>query len=340
MNNPERPTIVSTMRCPEPIIEEFLKDLVVIQGPKRSVWGKADILARAPEATAIITRGGAHERIDEELILHMPNLQIVANAALGYDNFAIAALEKHGVWGTNEPKAFTTPTAEITLGLVLDVLRRLPESERFVRAGKWSAYAPGLFDGESIENKTIGLVGFGSIGQAVAKRLQGFDVEVLYYARKRRPAAVEAALHARYAPLDALLAQSHIVSMHVPLTDETRGMVNREFLGKMRAGAFFINTTRGAVVDEAALVRALQSGRIAGAGLDVFANEPHIPQELLGMENVVLYPHIGGGTLQARTSSMRNAARNVRLVLAGKRPLSPVAIPSSPRPRISFKSAL
>ena len=331
MKDTRSPVIVSTMHCPERIVAQNLNRFTVIQGPRQSVWGKADILARASQATAIIARGGAHECVDEELILQMPNLRIVANAALGYDNFDISALEKHGVWGTNEPDAFTVPTAEITLGLILDVLRRLPESDRFVRAGKWHAYAPGLFDGETTVGKTIGLVGFGNIGQAVAKRLQGFDVEILYHTRNRRPADVEARLRARFTPLNKLLAQSHIVSLHVPLTGETRGMVDREFLAQMRPGTFLINTTRGAVVDEFALVQALQSGHLRGAGLDVFADEPHVPPELLEMENVVLLPHIGGGTLQARSASMANAAENVRLVLAGKRPKTPVAIPTHPR---------
>ena len=331
MSKSDRPIVVSTMLCPEPIVARFLSDFKVVQGPQRSVWGKEEILARAPEAAAIIARGGAHERIDEELILQMPNLKIAANAALGYDNLDTPTLKKHGVWGTNEPEAFTIPTAETTMGLILDVLRRLPESDRFVRAGMWNAYAPGLFDGESLANKTIGLVGFGSIGQAVAKRLQGFDVKVLYYARNRHPSSLEHRFHARYTPLAALLAQSDIVSMHVPLTSETRGMVDDEFLEKMRPGACFINTTRGAVVDEYALVRAMQSGHLRGAGLDVFADEPHVPPDLLEMENVVLLPHIGGGTLQARTASMARAAENVRLVLTGKRPNTPIAVPTHPR---------
>ncbi len=331
MKRPFSPVVVSSMHCPEQIIAEYLSRFTVIQGPRQSVWGKAEILARAPQAAAIIARGGAHERVDEELILRMPNLRIVANAALGYDNLDISALEALGVWGTNEPDAFTVPTAEITLGLMLDVLRRLPESDRFVRAGKWHAYAPGLFDGETTVGKTIGLVGFGNIGQAVAKRLQGFDVEILYYARNRRPTDVESRLRARFTPLDNLLAESDIVSLHVPLTGATHGIVNRDFLARMRPGAFLINTTRGAVVDESALVRALQSGHLRGAGLDVFADEPHVPPELLEMENVVLLPHIGGGTLQARSASMANAAENVRLVLAGKRPKTPVAIPRHPR---------
>jgi len=326
-----RPKVVSTKFCPEMVIDRFLAEFTVVQGPTDAVWGKKEIMEVAPDAAAILSRGGAHERIDDELLRAMPDLKIVASASLGYDNLDVKALEAHGVWGTNEPHAFVAPTAEITVGLIISVLRRMAEGDRYVRAGRWRTYAPGSFDGEAVEGKTVGLVGFGRIGQAVARRLQGFDVRLLYYARNRRPAELEAALTTTYAPLDRLLAEADVVSIHVPLNQETRGLVDADCFARMKKGAFFINTSRGAVVDELALVQALERGHLAGAGLDVFAQEPQVPAALLRMENVVLLPHIGGATHQARLSSMLNAAENVWLVLNGYRPKTPVAIPPHPR---------
>jgi glyoxylate reductase len=275
------------------------------------------VLDLAGEAVAIISQGEL--RVDEELLGRAPKLRIAANIARGFDNLDLDAMTRHGVWGSNVPDAFTAPTAEVALGLILMVTRKLAESARFVRDGQWTSFEPGRWDGQTLVGKTLGLIGFGKIGQATAARAAGFGLRVIYHQRTRITAA-----GAEWAPLDELLRASDIVSLHVPATPQTRHLIDDAALAAMKPGAILINTARGAVVDEAALMRALQSGRLGGAGLDVTEFEPRVEEALRRQPNVVITPHLGGGTVESRRAARAHAIGNVAEVLAGRPPLSPL----------------
>jgi glyoxylate reductase len=219
------------------------------------------------------------------------------------------------VWATNVPDAFTAATADATLGLLLCLARRLAEADRYVRSGRWEedGFRPGAWDGLLLAGKTLGVVGYGAIGQAVARRARAFDMPVIYH-RRRQSADPD------HRPLDALLAESDVVSLHVPLTDQTRHLINAARLQQMKRGALLVNMARGPVVDEAALAAALESGHLAGAALDVFEHEPRVTPALLGMPQVVLAPHLGGGTTESRSWARLTCARNVAAILQGRQP--------------------
>jgi glyoxylate reductase len=275
------------------------------------------VLALADGAVAIVSQGEL--RVDEDLLGRAPGLRIVANIARGFDNLDLDAMTRRGVWGTNVPDAFTAPTAEVALGLILMVTRKLAESAQFVRDGQWTSFEPGRWDGQTLVGKTLGLIGFGKIGQATAVRAAGFGLRVIYHQRTRI-----AHPDAEWAPLDDLLGTSDIVSLHVPATPQTRHLVNDQTLALVKPGAILINTARGVVVDEAALLRALESGRLGGAGLDVTEFEPRVEEALRRQPNVVITPHLGGGTVESRRAARLHAIANVAEVLAGRPPLSPL----------------
>jgi glyoxylate reductase len=250
-------------------------------------------------------------------------LRVVANFAVGYDNVDVGACRDRGVAVTNTPDVLTNATAELTVALVLAAARRLGEGERLVRAGRWAGWEPGQLLGRELSGAVVGIVGLGRIGTRVAELLRGFGVELLYTARNRRPEAEER-LGARHATLAELLAGSDVVSLHAPLTPATRHLIDREALAQMRPGAVLVNTARGGLVDAAALAEALAEGRLAAAGLDVYEEEPRVPDELLGLEQVVLAPHIGSATTTARDGMALLVADNVIAVLEGRPPLTPV----------------
>lgn len=283
-----------------------------------------EVLRHAPEVDAIINQ--AELRVDEELIKSSPRLKIVANAALGTDNLNLRLLREHGIWATNLPDSFTDATADCTIGLLLCVVRRIAEADRFVRARKWRKFQPGIWDGALLRNRTIGIVGYGSIGEAVAARAAAFGMKVLF--TRRTPVR-----DPRYRSLDELLTASDVVSVHTPLNGDSMHLLNRHRIRLMKPGSFLINIGRGKVIEEAALVEALKAGHLAGAGLDVFENEPNVHPDLLKMENVVLTPHIGGGTIESRTEGQRIAIQNVSNVIQGRPPLTPLFSLSTERTR-------
>jgi glyoxylate reductase len=253
-----------------------------------------------------------------------PGLRIVANFAVGYDNVDLEACRERGVAVTNTPDVLTNATAELAVALMLAAARRLGEGERTVRAGRWSGWEPGQMLGRELSAAVVGIVGLGRIGTRVAELLQGFGVELLYWARTRHR-ETEARLGARHAELGELLAGADFVTLHVPLTDATRHLIDERALHQMKPGAILVNTARGGLVDAAALARALETGRLAGAGLDVYEHEPQVPAELLALEQVVLAPHLGSATAKARDGMARLVAENVIAVLEGRPPLTPVA---------------
>jgi glyoxylate reductase len=255
----------------------------------------------------------------------LPDLAIVANCAVGVDNVDLAAAARRGVVVTNTPGVLTESTADLTWALLLAVARRVREGMDLVQRGAWEGWHPTQLLGLELNGATIGVVGAGRIGQAVARRALGFGMRVLYVSREAKP-AFEAATGAHRCTLDALLADADVVTLHVPSSDETRGMLGREQLSRMRRGALLINTARGDVVDEAALVAALDTGHLGGAGLDVFREEPSVPGELRRHPRVVALPHLGSATTVTRRAMAQLAIDNVAAVLSGRAPLTPVTI--------------
>jgi len=248
----------------------------------------------------------------------LPALRLVANFGVGYDRLGVEELAQRGVAVTNTPGVLDAATADLTWALILATRRRLVEGDRRVRAGEWTgAWADG-FLAEELTGSTLGIVGLGRIGQAVARRAAGFELRVLYTQRRRAETEL-----GEYRELDGLLSESDIVTIHAPLTPETRGLIDRERLALLRDGACFVNTARGEIVDEAALVAELVSGRLH-AGLDVFDNEPHVPAALLTLPNVVLTPHLGSGTRQTREAMTRIVVDNVLAFERGEPLLTPV----------------
>lgn len=264
------------------------------------------------------------DRIDDALLaVAAPRCKVFATCAVGYDHIDIAAAAKRGIVITHTPDVLTESTADLAWALMLAAARRVGEGERVVRSGQWRGWGMMDFLGTDIHGKTLGVVGAGRIGTAVARRATGFNMQVRYFARSNKPAME--ALGARRVPLNELLETCDFVSLHVPLTEETRNLMDERAISRMKRDAIFINTARGAVVDQDALVRALATGQIAAAGLDVYASEPSIPSELSALENVVLLPHIGSATVATRAEMARMAARNVISVLRGDGPLNPVS---------------
>jgi glyoxylate reductase len=250
-------------------------------------------------------------------------LRVIANKAVGYDNIDVGAATERGVIVTNTPGVLDETTADVAFMLVLAAARRLGEGERLLRAGKWEWWGPKQLRGLDVWGKTLGIVGMGRIGRAVARRGKGFGMEILYHNRSRNEEAEEE-LGARYVGLEDLLRESDFVSIHTPLTDETRHLIGERELDLMAETAVLVNTSRGPVVDEAALAQALREGRIFAAGLDVYEGEPEVHPGLLELENVVLAPHIGSATVETRDRMATLAAENLAAVLRGEQPKTPV----------------
>ncbi len=264
------------------------------------------------------------EAIDSEVIdAAGENLKIIANMAVGYDNVDVETATERGIIVTNTPGILEETTADTAFMLLLAAARRLGEAERFLRAGKWEAWGPKQLTGPDVWGKILGIVGFGGIGQAVARRAKGFGMEVLYTARSRKEDA-ERELEARKVELEELLQESDFVSIHTPLTDETRHLIGEKELGTMKQTAVLVNASRGPVVDEAALAEALENKHIFSAGLDVYEEEPKVHPKLLELENVILAPHIGSASIETRDKMAEMAAENLRAVVSGEEPQNPV----------------
>jgi glyoxylate reductase len=260
------------------------------------------------------------DQIDAQVLEAGTALRVVANVAVGYDNIDVRAATQRGIVVTNTPGAVTEATADLTWGLLLSIARRIAEGDRYIRAGKWHEWQLMFMLGCDVYDRTLGIIGMGRIGQAVARRAQGFGMRVLYHNRQRLDATAEHALGATWVELPTLLQQADFVSVHVPLMAETVHLIGAAELRLMQPTAYLINTSRGAVIDEEGLVRALTEGWVAGAALDVFEREPEVPQALLALENVVLVPHIGSASVATRTRMAVMAAENLLAVLRGDRP--------------------
>jgi glyoxylate reductase len=318
-----RPRIVVTARIPEPALELLRQEADVWLSPHDRPLSAPELRAAAAGADGIVVSLG--DRIDRAFLdAAGPGLRVVANVAVGYDNVDVAACAARGVVVTNTPGVLTEATADLAFALILMATRRLGEAERLVRTGVPWSWGMFFMLGTGIQGRVLGIVGLGQIGSAVARRARASGMEVVYAGRRQASTPVEAELGARRLPLDELLSTADVVSLHCPLTPETRGLIDAAALARMRRTAFLVNTTRGAVVDEDALVRALRDGTIAGAGLDVYAREPAVHPGLLELDNVVLLPHLGSATVETRTAMAVLAARNALAVTRGELPLTPV----------------
>lgn len=310
------PRVLITNTVPDDILKPLDGLAEVILGPDNGLTTpRSEVLQLAPELVAIINQGEL--LVDEELLDHAPQLRIVANVAAGFNNMDTGLMAQRGVWGTNTPDTFFEATADFTLAMLLAVARFLVKGDRYIRDGKWVRFEPGVWDGVLLSGKTLGIVGYGRTGEAVARRARAFGMKILYTRRQ----VID---DPEYCDLTTLLQRSDFVVLHVPLTGETHHLIDAKMLKVMKPGAYLINMARGPVVDETSLVAALQSGHLAGAGLDVFEYEPHVHPDLLKMDNVVLAPHVGGGTRESRREARLLCARNVAAVLQGDYPLTPV----------------
>ncbi|MGB9877115.1 MAG: glyoxylate reductase [bacterium] len=260
------------------------------------------------------------DKIDGEVMDNATKLRIISNYAVGYDNIDVKEATRRKIMVTNTPGVLTETTADLTFALILATARRLVEADKFTRSGKWKSWGPMLFLGRDVYGATLGIIGMGRIGQAVARRAKGFNMKIIYYSRRRNEEA-EKELGAEYRELHSLLKEADIITIHTPLTEETYHLIGEKELSLMKPSAILINTARGAVVDQRALFKALKEKRIFGAGLDVYEKEPiDADDPLLELDNVVVLPHIGSATVETRGRMARMAAENLLAGLRGEIP--------------------
>jgi glyoxylate reductase len=306
----DKPRVFVTRKLALDPREVLGDDADIDQHDEEAVIARAGLLLRIRDADALLPT--LADRVDDELLRAAPRLRIVANHAVGYDNVDVAACTARRVWVTNTPGVLTDSTADLTWALILAVARRLREGEQLLRSGKFAGWAPTMLLGMELRGAVLGLVGQGRIAQAVAKRAEGFGMRVLFNSRSSG------------VPLRELLRQSDVVSLHCPLSHETRHLIGAGELSLMKPGAILINAARGPIVDEAALVRALEAGQLGGAGLDVFEEEPKVHPGLVGRDDVVILPHLGSATVETRRAMARIALEQVLRVFAGQRPATAV----------------
>jgi glyoxylate reductase len=287
---------------------------------------RPELLEGAHDADAIVAT--LSDRIDGDLLDAAPRLKVVANYAVGFDNVDVAEARRRGIEVTTTPDVLSEATADLAWALLLAAARRLGEGERLVRAGEWKGPAPIQLLGQPVGGRTLGIVGMGAIGRAVARRARGFSMPVVYFNRNRVPVEVERELGARFVALDELLSTADYVSLHAPLNDQSRHLIDGAALARMKPTAVLVNTARGPLVDEVELVRALRAGTIAAAGLDVYEREPLLADGLAQLDNVVLSPHVGSATTDTRGAMVRLCIDNVVAVLAGR----PAVTPAPPSP--------
>ncbi|UII55409.1 D-glycerate dehydrogenase [Cytobacillus spongiae] len=318
-----KPSIYITRKLPAEIIEPFMQRYTV------EMWEHEDqsvpyeiLLEKAKHVDALLTM--LTDPINKQIIDAGQSLKVIANLAVGYDNVDVPAAKERGIVVCNTPNVLTDSTADLTFALLMATSRRILEAANFIKENRWKNWSPLLLAGKDIHHKTVGIVGMGSIGQAVARRASGFDMKIIYYNRARNIEA-EQRLGATYASFDELIQMADFVICLTPLTEETKHLFSRDIFKKMKNSAIFVNTSRGPVVDEEALYDALLTGEIAGAGLDVFETEPiGADHPLLTLDNVVALPHIGSSSMETRTAMMNLCVENILAVLDGDPPITPI----------------
>ena len=307
---------------PEEALDLIPRDITVDYNGADTPLPKAELLARLKGKDGLVCH--IVSAIDDEVLAAAPTLKVVANVAVGYNNIDVAVARRRGVVVTNTPDVLTETTADFAWALLMAAARRVVEADHFARSGQWQRWQWDLLWGADVHGKTLGILGFGRIGRAVARRASGFDMRVLYHDAVRPAPAVERELRVTYAEPETILREADFVSLHTPLLPETRHLINERTLRLMKKTAILVNAARGPIVDEAALVRALKEGWIAGAGIDVFEEEPRIHPGLAPLPNVVLAPHIASASRDTRIAMATLAVRNCLAVLDGKPPLTPV----------------
>ena len=308
------PHILTTLDLPD-AARRLLAEVGTVSGPE----GWEERVGEADALIALLT-----VRVDEAFLQRAPGLRVVANAVVGIDNVDVAACRARGVAVTNTPDVLTDASADLAMALLLATVRRLPQAERSLRDGEFHGWRFWDYLGGDVTGATLGIFGMGRIGQAVAERARPFRMRLQYHSRTRLPAEREAELGVTWVDWDTLLTTSDILSLHAPATPQTRHVLDAAALRRMRPGSYLINTARGPLVHEAALVEALREGHLAGAGLDVYEFEPQVDPGLLELPGVVLLPHIGSATPDTRDAMAMLAARNVHAVLSGNEPITPV----------------
>ena len=318
-----RPKILVTQKVPDPAYPplEAIGD-VEANMEEGVIWPYEELLRRGPAHDYIysLLTDNIDARFLETCAASNPRLKMVANMAVGYNNIDVEAATRLGIAVSNTPGVLSDTTADLAFALLMATARRIPEAERFLRAGKYNGWGPLLFCGAEVHNSTLGLIGAGRIGKIMAKRASGFEMKVIYYDVYRMSPEDEAAYHLTYMPMDEVLQEADFVSVHTPYMPSTHHLISQRELHLMKPTAILINTARGPIVDEKALANALQSGIIAGAGLDVFENEPAVEPALLTMENVVLLPHIASASLKTRTLMATMASENIVAHFHGQKP--------------------
>lgn len=317
-----RPAILISRALPQEAVRLALSrgDVDIHEGQRP--LSRADLIARLKGRQGLVCL--ITDTIDKEVLIGGPELRVVANVAVGYNNIDVAAATERGVVVTNTPDVLTETTADFTWALLMATARRVAEADRYVRAGRFTQWELMLLLGGDVHGKTLGVVGFGRIGRALARRALGFQMRVLYHDAIPAEATVEKELRATPTDIASLLRESDFVTLHTPLLPETHHLINARSLRTMKKTAYLINAARGPVVDENALVQALKEGWIAGAGLDVFEEEPKVHPGLMELDNVVLAPHIASASSETRLKMATLAVENCLAVLDGKTPLTPV----------------
>jgi glyoxylate reductase len=327
---PTQPAVLISRQLPESAVALARSRAQVDAYAEDAPMPRAELLERLEGKQGLICV--ISEVIDEALLAARPGLRVVSNVAVGYNNVDVAACTRRGVVVTNTPDVLTDTTADFAWTLLMATARRLVEADRYTREGRFRQWEYMLLLGGDVHGKTLGVVGFGRIGRAMARRATGFGMRVLYQDAVAADAATERALNATRTDLATLLRESDFVTLHTPLSPDTRHLINAASLRTMKKTAYLINAARGPVVDEAALVEALREGRIAGAGLDVFEQEPVVHPGLIGLPNVVLAPHIASASHETRLKMATLAVENCLAVLEGKTPPTPVNPEALTRP--------
>jgi glyoxylate reductase len=312
-----KPSVLVTRRIPSSALTR-LEEAADVDLYNRGDLPHEELIARIAGKQGLLSV--VTDSVDRAVLEAGRDLKIVSTIAVGYNNIDLAAARERGIVVTNTPDVLNESTADLTWSLILGVMRRIVEGDRLVRRGQWKGFALDFMLGSDLRGKQLGIVGFGRIGQAVAARAPAFGMRVAYTGRGPKPGVA-----GEFMPLDRLLSTSDVVSLHCPLTPETKHLINQTTLARMKRSAYLISAARGPIVDESALVWALENRLIAGAALDVYEKEPEIHQGLLAFENVVLSPHLGSSAIETRTTMIQLAVQNIIAVLSGQPPLTPVS---------------
>jgi len=315
-----RPSIVVARAIFPEVLAELEQQFDVLSNQEDTLLPSVELIRRLQGRAAILTT--VMDRIDESIISACPDLKVISNIAVGYNNVDVAAASKHGIKVTNTPEVLNEATADLTWAILMAAARRVAEGDAFVRAGEWkTAFSLQSWLGADLQGATLGIIGMGRIGQAIARRALGFNMRVLYHNRTRLDAATEQKLQCEYSPeRSRVLREADFLVVMVPYSPATHHFIKAEDIAQMKKTAILINTARGGVVDDAALIAALKAGTIAGAALDVFEGEPKLNPDYLALRNVVLTPHIGSATRSTRMAMLRLAVENMSAALRGEEP--------------------